>query len=329
MDTKKLFELVCNFAHRRCPEVFPEYNEAVGRTFSSVSSGSSFPGFWLEIPLNESQDESKIDLHVQFSKKEIADIKNFQGDYYGYRPLFEWFSEFGYERNGIALAFDMADDRNSMTCAGSALNTNSRLNVNDAEKFFEVSGYPEAVSLLHETLNRIPEDWHTWYLAAISGRRKRMCRADCYICNIESDLFSRQLRNIGYSFDTERIEKFVSWFSELNSKCNLEIQLDRNDDGTMSESLGISIGFAMINTADFRNLFAGEKGSAIISKLSEMSVSGERIKHLRNSSFSSILKTHSGFAGVVCIPAFIKTVWVRGIPVKSKLYCMFSVKHFG
>ena len=154
MDTKKLFELVCNCAHIRCPDIFPKYNEAVGRTFSSVCSGSSFPGFWLEIPLNESQDESKIDLHVQFSKDEIADL-----NYCGYRPLFEWFSEFGDERNGIALAFDMADDKESMTCAGSALNVNSGFIVNDAEKFFEVSGYPQAVSLLHETLNRIPENW--------------------------------------------------------------------------------------------------------------------------------------------------------------------------
>ena len=162
----------------------------------------------------------------------------------------------------------MADDKESMTCAGSALNVNSGLNVNDAEKFFEVSGYPEAVSLFRETMNRIPEDWHTWYIAAISGRSKRMCRADCYIGNIESDLFSRQLETIGYSFDTERIEKFVSWFSKLNTECNLEIQLDRNNDGTMSQSLGLSIGFAMIKPSDFRNFFAGEKGKAIISKLS-------------------------------------------------------------
>lgn len=63
----------------------------------------------------------------------------------------------------------------------------------------------------------------------------------------EPDLFSRQLRTIGYSFDMKEIEKFASWFSKLNTKCNLEIQLDRNDDGTMSESLGLSIGFAMIS----------------------------------------------------------------------------------
>ena len=156
-----------------------------------------------------------------------------------------------------------------------------------------------------------------------------MCRADCYIGNIESDLFSRQLETIGYSFDTERIAKFVSWFSKLNSKCNLEIQLDRNDDGTMSESLGLSIGFARRKPADFRNFFAGEQGSAIISKLSEMSIAGERIRHIGKSSFSSLLKTSSGFAGMICTPAAIKTVWVRGVPVKSKLYCMFSVKHFG
>ena len=74
MNSKKLFELVCKFAHARCSEIFPEYNEALGRTFASVCSGSSFPGFWLEIPLNESQDESKIDLHVQFGKDEIADL---------------------------------------------------------------------------------------------------------------------------------------------------------------------------------------------------------------------------------------------------------------
>ena len=156
-----------------------------------------------------------------------------------------------------------------------------------------------------------------------------MCRTDCYIGNVEPDLFSRQLRNIGYSFDTEGIEKFVSWFSKLNSECNLEIQLDRNDDGAMSESLGLSIGFARRMPADFRNFFAGEQGNAIISKLSEMSISGERIKYIAKSSFSSLLKTSSGFAGMICTPAFIKTVWVRGVPVKSKLYCMFSVKHFG
>ncbi len=323
MNSKNLFELVCNFAHARCPEIFPEYNETVGRTFSSVCSGSLFPGFWLEIPLNESKDESKTDLHVQFSKDEIADL-----DYYGYRPLFKWFSESGDERNGIALAFDMADNKESMTCAGSALNVNSGF-MNDAEKFFGVSGYPEAVSLYRETMNRIPKDWHTWYIAAISGRSKRMCRVDCYIRNIEPDLFPRQLKNIGYSFDTERIEKFVSWFSKLNSKCNLEIQLDRNDDGTMSESVGLSIGFAIKKPADFRNFFAGEQGNAIISKLSEMSVSGERIKYLSKSSFSSLMKTDSGFAGMLCTPAFIKTVWVRGVPVKSKLYCMFTVKNFG
>lgn len=246
MNSKKLFESVCTLAHLRCPEFFPEYNETIGQTFLSVCSGSSFPGFWLEIPLTESQNTSKIDLHVQFRKNEIADIKNFHGDFYGYRPLFEWFSEFGDDRNGIALAFDMAADNNSMTCAGAALNVNAGP-MNDAEKFFELSIYPEAVNLFHDTINLIPQDWHTWYIAAIARREKKLCRVDSYISNKhvkryadEPDLFSRQLKAAGYSFDMKEIEKFASWFSKLNTKCNLEIQSDRNNDGTMSESLGLS-----------------------------------------------------------------------------------------
>ena len=118
MNSKKLFENLCTIAHSRCPEIFPEYNEIHGQIFSSLCSGSSFPGFWLEIPLSGSGDKAKIDFHVQFSKNEIVGVQNF----YGYRPLFEWFSEFGNERNGIALAFDMAGDKDSMTCAGAALN---------------------------------------------------------------------------------------------------------------------------------------------------------------------------------------------------------------
>ena len=326
MNSEKLFECVCRIAHSRCPEIFPDYNKTLGQTFSSLCSSSAFPGFWLEIPLKQ----SKIDLHVQFSKKEIKAIKNF----HGYRPLFEWFSEFGNDRNGLALAFDIDDDKEKMTCIGSALNVNSGLRMNDAEKFFELSNFPEAINLYHETINLIPQDWHTWYIAAIMSRERKLCRVDSYISNHdvksyadEPDLFSRQLKTLGYSFDTDELEKFVSWFSKLNTECNLEIQLDRNNDGTMSQSLGLSINFAMIKPSDFRNFFAGEKGKAIISKLSEIFISDKNIKYIGQSSFSSLLQDYSGFLGVLCIPAFLKTVWLNGVPVKSKLYCEFNVKY--
>ena len=82
-----------------------------------------------------------------------------------------------------------------------------------------------------------------------------MCRSSIERYAYEPDLFSRQLKAAGYSFDMKEIEKFASWFSKLNTKCNLEIQSDRNNDGTMSESLGLSIGFAMEKPADFRNFF--------------------------------------------------------------------------
>lgn len=69
----------------------------------------------------------------------------------------------------------MADDNNSMTCAGAALNVNSGFMNDDAEKFFELSNYPEAVNLFQETMNLIPQDWHTWYIAAVTGREKKLC----------------------------------------------------------------------------------------------------------------------------------------------------------
>ncbi len=95
----------------------------------------------------------------------------------------------------------------------------------------------------------------------------------------------------------------------------------------MSESLGLSIHFAMKKPADFRNFFAGTLGSAIISELSDMHIAGERIKYIGKSSFSSLLRDDSGFIGMLCNPAGLKTVWVHGEPVKSKLYCEFKVKY--
>ena len=323
MDKLKLFTDICTLVHTRCPSVFQGADMPLTSAFNRSCTGTAFPGFWLEMPLS---GPMHTDLFLQYAKANLQENHTLPGDGFGYQPLFDWFAAQGNEKAGIALSVDIQQDGSASAAA--VLNIQHG-GAEDQDAFFEACGIPEAIPLLRQTMNDLPGDFLPWYVTAVWNRPERFCRASCYVskeCSAryarEPSLLDRQLKSLGCAFETERLCAFASALSAHGVR--FEIQVDRCLDGSMRDTLNLSICMPPMPKA-IRRWFAEEDGKAVVRTLKAWGMADERAEQLSSLAFSCVIPAGTGTdsparIGVLCKPGGVKTVWKRGEPQAAKVY---------
>ena len=327
MNANRYFSELYTKLNERSPGLFPQERiRPLADVYEDACIRPFFPDLWLEVPLI---GIPRADIHLMYGKEDLSPCCTLPGGGFGYQPLFDWFAAYGDPSAGIALSVDVPE--NGAPCAGTAYRTDNA-DIRYVEAYFAACGNPDAVPLLHQTLDLLPDGFSPWYYASMQNRPGRYCRVDCMVSrrNTESYLddpsvFGRHLTQIGYAFDLSCLCDFVSDLASFGFP--LEVQLDRLPDGSMRDTFSLSVGFGQNRLSELIRSFEEGSGAGLISLLMSRGIADERAEQIGETVFGWLFQADhsdpaSGPAGFLSRPGFIKTVWVNGKPQISKLYCV-------
>lgn len=320
----RFFSDAYEMIRQKCPSLLPADASPLARVYENACIGSFFPDFWLETPL---LGAPHADLHVMYDKADLPDNCTLPGNGFGYQPLFSWLAAQGDPGAGIAFSIDVRED--GRVSAGSACLLPSGM-PETGEAYYTACGHAEAIQLFRRTLQLLPPGWTPWYVASMQNRTGRYCRVDCYISgectrsySEDPALFSRHLTQLGYSFDSFGLCAFAAELAAPGFP--LEIQLDRLADGSMRNTIALSVSFGEIRPAELLCSFETGSGATLASLLRSRGMADERMEQISKTITGRIFpeKLIAGTPnppGFHVKPIFIKTVWENGEPQPAKLY---------
>lgn len=344
-----IFEAVCRMAAEGAPELLgvlvdPETGERtedfqrVVDAFEKSLIGSGFPGFWMEAPLI---GKAEFDLHVYFDRPKLAPGDTFlRGDGYGMQKIFDWY--INRETGGVGLGF-AHDLRGTGDDAPGSLPA-TYINVNNAPLddmfgFFESAGMPEAAMRFRSLALSLPKEWRVWYMGIFAGREGVPVRAGSFVASEaqqayaqDVSLFEKDLRATGFTaIDDDMLDKLHK-LAQL--PLQLEIQLDKLEDGSVSDVLSVSLATRTPGPKKTRESFRGGEGQQAMELLESWGIADARWREIPDASLGKLLpmgafdvsdlqagseKLPSGVL-MSSTPSFIKVKWADGKLGPAKVY---------
>ena len=280
---EEIFDALLNrAADRETMRLFGDMGEKENRAaLQEKLCGRPFSQLFLEFPL---AGTAGFDLHVIFDSKDIRQGVPFPADIYGsHGQLFSWFGGKDRGKDGLDVVYDLRDgmDTPPMVYLKTRKNETELI-----DGFFAHAGAAEAAMRFREKRALLPAGWDTWYTGVHTGRKGKPLRIGSFLSNA---LKERYAKNIGLFEETIAAVGFPSPLSHaLGDKLRelfrfpfeIDIQLDVMEDGSIGDTLGISLLTGSSGRNALAESFASGAARDVMLLLEEWGVADDRWQHI-------------------------------------------------
>ena len=239
-----------------------------------------FNTLFLEVPLLGGVG---FDLHICHNAADIRRQAPYDDDdlYGGYEPLFSWYAAADRGGDGIDMVYDLRDGWDNKPMAYLQMSGGSP----DFAGFFRMTSDAGAADRYFAIQERLPEGWRTWYTGVHTRRRGNPLRLGNFLRSDtkkryaeDMRLLDKDLRTIGFPASLSPImtDKLKELFA---FPVPIDVQLDVFADGTVGDTLGISLGTGHIGPGAMAASLAGGFARDIMELLESWGVADSR-RHL-------------------------------------------------
>ena len=304
------------------------------KAFRSCAAGTAMPIVYLEVPL---LGEPRFDLQVCLDRESLIggyDLPAAAPEHE--RALLEWLtSAAGADCQGVDLAFDIS----SQGLESPQLITLMREGtLSDAEGFFALAGTPDAARRYREAEQRIPLGWRSWYTGIIPGRPGSPIRLDYFVDHKrlrsytqDRSQLSHDLECAGYQPSTHQL----AWCEELLAfPCDLNLQLDLRDDGSLGPVLGYNLAMGYLGPRQIRESIEHGWMQGAFERIEGWSLSDSRWQLISGLCQGKVLHlkgspADTGWMTLACKPTFVKVRMTQDELVDAKVYVMCVLSPMG
>ena len=307
-DATMLYETLYRLASKNAEcDLFGTSATIAQEAFRRASAGVSIPTVWFEIPLS---GPPRFDLHVAHSNADLHEHAPFAPDAMdGHGALLNWYASEPREGGGLALAYDVGDDRIDAPAVHANVNAAKAF---DVEGFFAHVGRPEAAALYRGFAQRLPQSWRIWYFGVHPGRPNAPVRVDCFVDEslkcvyaAEPARLEEDLREAGFTVEGSTVRRVGAKVAA--SPLGMELQFDVLPDGTLGRTVGISARFPLAAASAARKLWEPDGSVAQLMEFAvESRVADARWQHVRNTMFSTAVRDGNISQALYCVPVFSK-----------------------
>ena len=307
-DATMLYETLYRLASKDAEcDLFGTSAPIAQEAFRRASAGVSIPTVWFEIPLS---GPPRFDLHVAHSNADLHEHAPFAPDAMdGHGALLNWYASEPREGGGLALAYDVGDDRIDAPAVHANVNAAEAF---DVEGFFVHVGRLEATALYRGFAQRLPQSWRIWYFGVHPGRPNAPVRVDCFVGEnlkrvyaAEPARLEEDLRKVGFTVEGSTVRRVGAKVAA--SPLGMELQFDVLPDGTLGRTVGISARFPLAAASAARKLWEPDGSVAQLMEFAvESRVADARWQHVRNTMFSTAVRDGNISQALYCVPVFSK-----------------------
>ena len=307
-DATMLYETLYRLASKDSGrDLFGTNAPLAQEAFQRASAGMSMPIVWFEIPLSGSP---RFDLHVAHGNAELHEHAPFASDAMdGHGDLLNWYASKPREGDGLALAYDVGNDR--IDAPAVHVNVNAA-NSFDIAGFFAHVGRPEAAALYDGFAKRFPQGWRIWYFGVHPGRSGAPVRIDCFVDESLKRMYAAEpakleedLRKVGFVVEGSTARCVGAEVAA--SPFGMELQFDVLSGGALGQTVGISARFPLVPASAAHPLWEPAGDAAQLMEFAEDSnIADARWRHIPDVMFSMAVRDGGVSRALYCIPVFAK-----------------------
>ena len=259
--------------------------------------GRPFSLLFLEFPL---EGEAGFDLHIIHDAEDIRRGAPFSEEVYGgHGQLFSWFAAKGKEGDGLDVVHDLREG----TDAPPMVYLKTAACAPELTDGFFRRVWPEGAARFREKKALLPEGWCVWYTGVHTGRQGNPLRigsflsAECqksYAKNIS--LFENVLAAVGFPVPLGPMMK--DKLQELFAfPFPVDIQLDVMEDGSVGDTLGISLGTGQFERNEMAASFKNGAAKQVMRLWEEWGIADDRWKEIPGATYAVSAALHSSEGG--------------------------------
>lgn len=306
-----LFDALCELVARegRGERLMGESLPRMRHALQNVLIDGRFPYIYLELPLLGTPA-----CDVIASYRRIDEGSRFApGDGYGLQPVLDWFVGATRDLHGD-LWIELDTSRGMPSHAGVYLQHRDRYGL--IPGFLEVVGKSGRLQAYRDLLRRAPEEWLFSYVGAFPHREGDPLRVGGYLLHDEcqrcaqdpsriADVFDR----LGFSaYDDELIVRVARM---LALAPGAEVQLDLMPDGSVGDTLGLSVSFNRLSPRESRACLESGYGAELMATYEEWGAADARWREIARATFARYVPYlredgSQGYLALLVLPCYAK-----------------------
>lgn len=330
LDRTMLYDMIYALAARdgRDAALFGTCAPLAHEAFTRSLSGDGFPELWFELPF---AGDPWFDLHALVTPDQLDPTTPFAPETCGNCPgAFEWFASQGQNARQLALSWDVS--------AGDIENPAVQLLTGTGDvkvtcAFLAAAGREDAAGAFRAFSSRLPEGWCACYAGMFPRRTTPFLRVECIPERHLQDAYAENaalleahLRQAGFTALGDTVVPRTQALAR--TPFQLEFQFDIAADGSLDDTLGVSVRFGAPSDEDASRRFDpnGEAG-ALMRQVEGWGLADTRWRLLADATYATRATLGAESAVLYCYPAFLKLRWKNGEPHDAKAYLMAGITY--